>query len=97
MSRMLIAILAASLIVGSAWGATAADPKPKKPKKSPAERFAALDADKDQKLTTEEFVSKRKNDDQKKAGAKRFKKLDTDRDGSLTIEEFKTPPKPKKK
>lgn len=95
MSRMLIAVLAASLVVGSALGAMADDEK--KPKKSPAERFAALDANKDEKLTAEEFVSKRKNDDQKKAGAKRFKKLDKDRDGSLTLEEFKTPPKPKKK
>ncbi len=95
MSRMLIAVLAASLVVGSAVGAIAADEK--KPKKSPAERFAGLDANKDEKLTAEEFVSKRKNDDQKKAGAKRFKKLDKDRDGSLTLEEFKTPPKPKKK
>jgi len=97
MSRMLIAVLAASLVVGSALGALAADPKPKKPKKSPAERFEALDADNDKKLTSEEFLSKRKNDDQKKAGAKRFKLLDKDKDGSLTLEEFKTPPKKKKK
>ena len=48
-------------------------------------------------MTSEEFISKRKNDDQKKAGSKRFKKLDKDKDGSLTLEEFKTPVKPKKK
>ncbi len=96
MSRMLIAFVAASLIVGSALSAAAEDPKPKKPKKTVAERFAALDANNDQKLTAEEFVSKRKNDDQKKAGAKRFKLLDKDKDGTLTLEEFKTPPKKKK-
>jgi Ca2+-binding EF-hand superfamily protein len=94
MSRKLIGVLAASLVVGSGLGANAADGK--KPKKSPAERFAALDANKDEKLTADEFVSKRQNDDQKKAGAKRFKKLDKDRDGSLTLDEFKTPLKPKK-
>jgi hypothetical protein len=95
MSRLLIAVLAASLVGGSALSAAAADAK--KPRKSPAERFASLDANKDEKLTAEEFISKRKNDDQKKAGSKRFKKLDKDKDGSLTLEEFKTPVKPKKK
>ncbi len=66
-----------------------------KPKKTPEERFAKLDKDGDKKLSEDEFVNSKKNDDAKTKAGKRFTKLDKDKNGSLSFEEFNVTPKKK--
>ena len=56
--------------------------------KSPEERFAALDTDKDGKLTEKEFLATVA--DEKKDKAKtRFATIDKNKDGFLSLEEYK--------
>ena len=76
-------------------------PKPEPPKteeKKPVDveaNFKKMDADKDGKLTLEEFKAKKKGKQLENAEA-RFKKFDKDSDSKVTLEEFKTgQPKPK--
>ncbi len=85
-----------SLIVALFAGATSATIAADKPKRSPEKRFAKMDRNGDEKLSSEEFVGKRK--DEKKAKAEKvFGRLDKDDDGFLTLEEFKTRKKKKNK
>ena len=59
--------------------------RPEMTGQSTEERFAAMDADKDGKITREEFF---KAQPQMKEGA--FIAIDTDADGVITLEEWKT-------
>ena len=81
-----VALATLTLVVPSAFAA--------KPKRTPEERFAKLDANSDKKLSKEEFVGK-KTDEAKTKAEKRFTKLDKDQDDSLTFEEFNVTPKKK--
>lgn len=81
-----LAILAISAV--TSFGADA----PKKPKLTPEEMFAKRDADKDGKVSKEEFLKGAK--DAAKAEAT-FTKKDKDKDGSLSKEEFTAAPKKK--
>ncbi|MHB1080753.1 MAG: EF-hand domain-containing protein [Prosthecobacter sp.] len=82
-----LAILAISAV--ASFGADA----PKKPKMTPEEVFAKKDADKDGKVSKEEFLKGAK--DAAKAEAS-FTAKDKDKDGSLSKEEFTAAPKKKK-
>ena len=64
-------------------------------KPDPEEVFKKRDKDGDGKLSLEEFLGKRKDEDKVKA-EKVFKRKDKDSDGFLTLEEFKAKPKKKK-
>jgi hypothetical protein len=90
-SSILVALLASASL------ALAAD-APAKPKKpvDKAAQFAKMDADKDGKVTKDEFLASAKDDAAKAKKADQFAKLDKDKDGSLTLDEFKAPPAPKK-
>lgn len=71
-------------------------PKAAKPKKTPEDRFKALDENGDGKISEAEFVGKREGDKADKA-KKAFAKKDKDSDGNLTMEEFAPAKKPKQK
>jgi len=75
-------MLALAVMLGCASSALAA------PKKTPDERFTKADANKDGKLSLDEFVGKRTAEKKSKA-EKTFSKKDKDGDKSLTLEEFK--------
>lgn len=75
-------MLAAAVMLGGASSALAA------PKKTPDERFAKADKNKDGKLSLDEFIGKR-TDDKKAKAEKTFSKKDKDGDKALTLEEFK--------
>lgn len=77
-----------ALVVASVATLPAADKAADKPKPTPEDMFAKMDADKDGKLTEAEFVGKKKDDAAAKA-IQAFKKLDKDSDGKVTLEEFK--------
>jgi Ca2+-binding EF-hand superfamily protein len=94
MKKLTCSILALTLVAFSADAAFAA--KQKKGKQTPEKRFALLDTNKDQAVSREEFLAKRKDDAAKQKAEKQFKRLDKDGNGSLNLEEFKTPPKKKK-
>jgi hypothetical protein len=64
--------------------APVASADPGKTAVSPEERFAALDTDKDGKVTREEFFAAYP---QMKEGA--FQAIDTDKDGHISLEEWK--------
>ena len=58
--------------------------------KSPEERFKALDANNDGKLSKDEFLAQYKDDAEKKGKAEmRFPRMDTNNDGFLSLEEYK--------
>ncbi len=57
--------------------------------KSPEERFAALDKNKDKKLAKEEYVAQFTDDGKKRKAVARFESLDNDKDGFLSLYEFK--------
>ena len=91
MKKFCTFVLALAFVVGAVGVAGAQE----KPKKTPEERFAALDKDGDKKLTEAEFIGKAEGDRAENA-KKRFKRFDKDADGSVTLEEFKAgQPKPK--
>lgn len=71
----------------------AADEKPEKKRDLDA-AFKKMDADKDGKLSLEEFVGKR-TDEKAEMAKKAFTRKDKNKDGSLSLEEFKAMPKPK--
>lgn len=92
MSRLLIGCLIIGALAAGALSTSAAD---KKPKKSPAQRFARMDVNKDGKLSPEEFLAKRAPD-KKEVSANQFKKRDKNQDGALSLDEFKAAGKGKK-
>lgn len=83
-----LAILAVSAVTSFA----AEGDKPK-PKVSPEEMFTKKDADKDGKISKEEFLKGSKDAAKSEAS---FTKKDKDKDGSLSKEEFTAAPKKKK-
>jgi Ca2+-binding EF-hand superfamily protein len=85
MLKAVCCVLAGTLLLWNVTTASAADEK--KPKGIEA-RFAKLDADKDGKLSKDEFTSAAKPENKDKA-AKRFSKVDTDSDGYVSLDEFK--------
>ena len=70
-------------------------PKGEKAKKTPQDRFNALDTDGNKKISLAEFVGKREGDKKAKA-EKYFKKRDKDSSGDLTLEEVTPKKKPAK-
>jgi len=82
LTRLVCAAIALSLVSAPALAA------PKKPAKSPEERFSKLDKNSDSKLSLDEFVGK-KTDKAKERATKRFKTLDKNTDESLSLDEFK--------
>ncbi|MCF7784795.1 MAG: hypothetical protein K9N47_01665 [Prosthecobacter sp.] len=83
-----LAILALSAVT------TFAADAPKKPKMTPEEMFAKKDADKDGKISKEEFLKGSKDAAKSEAA---FGNKDKDKDGFLSKEEFTAAPKKKKK
>jgi Ca2+-binding EF-hand superfamily protein len=95
--RYLIGLLAAVVLFG-ATTAQAAKPKPRpkaKAPRTPEQRFTKFDANKDGKLTLEEFVGRRTGDEKQKA-ENQFRKRDKDADGAVSADEFKATIKKKK-
>lgn len=92
----LLAILALSAVTSfAAEGDAPKKPEgaPAKPKLSPEEYFAKKDADKDGKVSKEEFLKNSKDAAKSEAA---FTNKDKDKDGFLSKEEFITAPKKKK-
>ena len=91
----LLAILALSAVTSFAAEGDAPK-KPEgdkgKPKMSPEEMFAKKDADKDGKISKEEYLKGSKDAAKSEAS---FTKKDKDKDGSLSKEEFTAAPKKK--
>jgi hypothetical protein len=90
MKRFAVALLVVALACLVARVAAAADEgkKADKPKISVEDRFAKLDANKDGKVTKDEFIAGHPKMDKDKAGAM-FAKIAKDKD-SFTLEDFKT-------
>ncbi len=86
-----LAILALSAV--TSFGADAAKKEGDKPKMTPEEMFTKKDADKDGKISKEEFLKGSKDAAKSEAS---FAKKDADKDGSLSKEEFTAAPKKKK-
>lgn len=95
MRAIRLMLLALTAVCVSGLGLAMADTKdPKKdpaPKVTPlAPRFKALDKNKDDKLSLEEYTSKTKDKPAMKGRLTAFfKRLDKDKDGLLTAEELK--------
>ncbi len=87
----LLAILALSAV--TSFGADAPKKPDDKPKMTPEEMFTKKDADKDGKLSKEEFLKGAKDAAKAEAG---FTAKDKDKDGSISKEEFTAAPKKKK-
>ena len=75
--------------------AKADKPKAAKAKKTPQDRFNALDEDGNKKVSKAEFVGKREGEKKDKA-EKIFDKLDGDSSGDLTVAELTPAKKPAK-
>ena len=88
-------ILAVALVAGMFMPILSGGAQDKKGK-SPEERFAALDANNDKKLSKDEFLA-RTPDDKKEKGGQRFATADKNKDGFLSLEEYKEMPMGKKK
>jgi Ca2+-binding EF-hand superfamily protein len=92
--RKLFSLLAvAAMVLGVAAPSFAADEK--KPAKTPAERFKALDKDNDGALSEAEIVGKKTGEAADKA-KKMIAAKDTNKDGKLSLEEYSAAPKKKK-
>jgi Ca2+-binding EF-hand superfamily protein len=92
--RKLFSLFAvAALALGVAAPSFAAD---KKPEKTPAERFKALDKDADGSLSEAEIIGKKTGEMAEKA-KKMFAAKDANKDGKLSLEEFSAAPKKKDK
>ena len=90
----LLAILALSAVTSfAAEGDAPKKPAGDKPKMTPEEMFTKKDADKDGKISKEEFLKGSKDAAKSEAS---FTKKDKDKDGSLSKEEFTAAPKKKK-
>jgi Ca2+-binding EF-hand superfamily protein len=91
MVRFMRWVLLGAMIVGNAASAEAGKGNQggKKGAKSPEKRFAKADRDYDGKLSLDEFIGKRSNDEKAKA-TKRFSKLDKNSDHFLTLDELKS-------
>jgi len=98
MTKWLCGLLAVALVGGITLAPVAAKPKKEDGKKPDLkEVFKKKDKDGDDKLSEEEFVGKRKDEEAKAKAKKQFARKDKDGDGFLTLEEFTAPPKKKKK
>lgn len=93
MSRLMSCVVALAVIAFGAASLVAAEPAAK-PQKSAEERFAKADKDGDLKLSLDEFIGKKMNEQKEKA-TKRFAKLDKNGDEFLSLEEFKAAQKKK--
>lgn len=90
----LLAILALSAVTSfAAEGDAPKKPEGEKPKLTPEQMFTKKDADKDGKVTKEEYLKGSKDAAKSEAS---FAKKDTNKDGSLSKEEFTAAPKKKK-
>lgn len=86
-----LAILALAAV--TSFGAdTPKKPEGDKPKMTPEEMFTKKDADKDGKVSKEEYLKGSKDAAKSEAS---FAKKDTDKDGSLSKAEFTAAPKKK--
>jgi Ca2+-binding EF-hand superfamily protein len=86
MLRILLSLaVALSVIAGTAYAK--APKNAPKPKKTIEDRFNDMDANKDGKVSLDEFKAKFPKPE---LAEKVFKKMDADGDGSLTLEEYKT-------
>jgi Ca2+-binding EF-hand superfamily protein len=83
LTAMLVFGLFLPLVIGP--GATAQEKKGK----TPEEQFAALDANKDNKLSKEEYVARITDPEKKGKAETRFSRMDSNNDGFLSLEEFK--------
>jgi Ca2+-binding EF-hand superfamily protein len=89
-----LAILALSAVTSFAADGDAKKPEGKvKPKLTPEEMFMKKDADKDGKISKEEYVKGAKDAAKSEAA---FANKDKDKDGFLSKEEFTAAPKKKK-
>jgi Ca2+-binding EF-hand superfamily protein len=88
----LLAILALSSVTSFGADAPAKKPEGDKPKLTPEEMFTKKDADKDGKVSKEEYLKGSKDAAKSEAS---FTKKDKDKDGSLSKEEFTAAPKKK--
>lgn len=88
MLRILLSLaIALSLAVGAAYAKGAKQKNlAAKGKKTVEERFADMDANKDGKVSLDEFKAKFPKPE---AAEKVFKAMDADNDGSLTLDELK--------
>ena len=83
-----VTALATTLVAAISLGTTVtASAKDGEKKQIAAERFEKLDADGDHKLTLQEYIARRSEDDSIRA-AKIFAKMDADNDGSVSPAEF---------
>ena len=69
-------------------------PKRQRDKKTPEDRFNALDTNQNKEVCVKEFVGKREGEQKQKAEAL-FSKLDKDSSGALTLAELNPPKKEK--
>lgn len=90
MKKILAIALVAGMIMPILGGAQ------EKKKKSPEEQFKALDANKDDKLSKDEFLSRTKAESKDKRG-QAFGRMDKNSDGFLSLEEYKEGSMKKKK
>ncbi|WP_395744254.1 hypothetical protein [Prosthecobacter sp.] len=86
-----LAILALSAV--TSFGADAPKKEGEKPKMTPEQMFTKKDADKDGKVSKEEFLKGSKDAAKSEAA---FTNKDKDKDGFLSKEEFTAAPKKKK-
>jgi hypothetical protein len=83
MKKILAIALVAGMVLPIMGGA-----QEKKGKKTPEEQFAALDSNKDNKLSKDEYVA-RLEGEKKSKGEQRFGRWDKNSDGFLSLEEYK--------
>jgi len=86
---ILLLTLVLALTLGTVFAQEGRKKGPPKDKPSIEEKFNRLDADKDGKLSLEEFKGKATKPEQIQRREKIFKMMDTNQDGFVTLEEFK--------
>jgi Ca2+-binding EF-hand superfamily protein len=90
--KLITSLFALALVSSFAF---AADEKPAgdKPKKTPDERFKALDTNGDGSVSLDEFKAGPAGKRDAARAEQTFGKRDADKDGKLTLEEFSAAPK----